>query len=77
MMNSLRKTNPFVVIRATVEAEIAAPGILAISSAVAGDGKMAVAAGNRAICWPGPGTVDGPWTPDCALMPRLPRPMSR
>lgn len=45
MKTSAPAANPFIVIRATVETEIAAPGILAISSAVAGDGKTAVAAG--------------------------------
>jgi Mrp family chromosome partitioning ATPase len=45
MKTSSPASNPFIVIRATVETEIAAPGILAISSAVSGDGKTAVAAG--------------------------------
>jgi len=39
------KTNPFTVIRATLETELPTPGILTISSALAGDGKTAVAAG--------------------------------
>jgi receptor protein-tyrosine kinase len=41
----MKNHDPFGVIRTTVEAEIAAPGILTISSARAGDGKTAVAAG--------------------------------
>jgi Mrp family chromosome partitioning ATPase len=45
MKSSATMTNPFLVIRATVETEIPAPGILAISSALAGDGKTAVSAG--------------------------------
>ncbi len=45
MQTSVPAPNPFIVIRATVETDIAAPGILAISSAVTGDGKTAVAAG--------------------------------
>jgi Mrp family chromosome partitioning ATPase len=45
MKTSSPAANPFIVIRATVETEVPAPGILAISSAVSGDGKTAVAAG--------------------------------
>lgn len=45
MERSANKIDPFLVIRATVESDIGAPGILAISSAIAGDGKTAVAAG--------------------------------
>ena len=58
MINSLRNPDPFIVISATVEAEIAAPGILAISSAVAGEGKTAVL---PVSCdrWPAPGTYTG------------------
>jgi Mrp family chromosome partitioning ATPase len=37
--------NPFLMIRATVEAELPAPGILAVSSALARDGKTGVSAG--------------------------------
>lgn len=41
----MKSKDSFGVIRATVEAEIAAPGVLTISSALAGDGKTGVAAG--------------------------------
>jgi Mrp family chromosome partitioning ATPase len=44
-VSSMKSPDPFSVIRATVEAEIAAPGVLTISSACAGDGKTAVATG--------------------------------
>ena len=37
--------NPFLMIRATVEAELPAPGILTVSSALARDGKTGVTAG--------------------------------
>jgi Mrp family chromosome partitioning ATPase len=39
------KTNPFTVIRATLETDVPKPGIITISSALPGDGKTAVAAG--------------------------------
>ena len=41
----MKSQDSFGVIRATVEAEIAAPGVLTISSAEGGDGKTAVATG--------------------------------
>jgi Mrp family chromosome partitioning ATPase len=41
----MKSQDSFGVIRATLEAEIAAPGVLAISSALQGDGKTAVTAG--------------------------------
>lgn len=44
-MKSAQTSNPFTVIRATVETDLATPGILTISSALPGDGKTAVAAG--------------------------------
>jgi receptor protein-tyrosine kinase len=37
--------SPFLMIRSTIEAEVAAPGVLAVSSALAGDGKTGVTAG--------------------------------
>jgi succinoglycan biosynthesis transport protein ExoP len=45
MKHASKPTNPFLVVRATVEADVPSPGILAISSALAGDGKTTVAAG--------------------------------
>lgn len=44
-MKPAQTNNPFTVIRATVETEVSAPGVLTISSALPGDGKTAVAAG--------------------------------
>jgi Mrp family chromosome partitioning ATPase len=38
-------SNPFFLIRSTIEAEIPAPGVLTISSALSADGKTSVAAG--------------------------------
>ena len=45
MRNSEQELDPFLMIRATVEAQMPAPGVLAVSSALAGDGKTGVASG--------------------------------
>jgi Mrp family chromosome partitioning ATPase len=45
MNSSAHTPNPFMMIRTTVEAEIPAPGVLTVSSALDADGKTGVAAG--------------------------------
>lgn len=45
MSTSVETSDPFFLIRATIEAELAAPGVLVVSSAVRGDGKTGVTAG--------------------------------
>jgi MinD-like ATPase involved in chromosome partitioning or flagellar assembly len=45
MPSSAHVTNPYLLIRSTVEAEIPSPGVLAVSSALGGDGKTSVATG--------------------------------
>jgi Mrp family chromosome partitioning ATPase len=44
-MSQPEASDPFDLIRATIEAELAAPGVLAVTSALRGDGKTGVAAG--------------------------------
>ena len=44
-MRAPQVSNPFDLIRATIEAELAAPGVLAVTSALGGDGKTGVTAG--------------------------------
>jgi succinoglycan biosynthesis transport protein ExoP len=44
-MRAPQTSNPFDLVRATIEAELAAPGVLAVTSALSGDGKTGIAAG--------------------------------
>jgi Mrp family chromosome partitioning ATPase len=44
-MRPVHTTNPFDLIRTTIEAELPAPGVLAVTSALGGDGKTGIAAG--------------------------------